>query len=201
LERERSPAEYRELFTDVIEECSSLGTLINQLLLLAEGDAGLLHADGQVRLDELVRRAADMFQGLAEQRGVSLHTHLPQAVSIPGNRVHLREVIHNLIDNALKYTPEGGNVSVEVSAPPGSPRAHLIVRDTGGGIPPEDLPHVFGRFYRVDKSRQRVQPTRGGSGLGLSICQAIVRAYGGEICLTSILGKGTTVKVSLPVSA
>jgi heavy metal sensor kinase len=201
LERERSPAEYRELFADVIEECSSLGTLINQLLLLAEGDAGLLHADGQVRLDELVARGADMFQGLAEQRGVSLHARLPLAVSIPGNRVHLREVIHNLIDNALKYTPEGGKVSVEVSAPPGSPQAQLIVRDTGAGIPPEDLPHVFERFYRVDKSRQRVQPARGGSGLGLSICQAIVRAYGGDISLTSTLGKGTTVKVSLPVSA
>ena len=110
-------------------------------------------------------------------------------------------MIHNLIDNALKYTPEGGNVSLEVSAPPGSPQAHLIVRDTGAGIPPEDLPHVFKRFYRVDKSRQRVQPTRGGSGLGLSICQAIVRAYGAEISLNSVLGKGTTVKVSLPVSA
>lgn len=200
LERERSPAEYRELFTDVIEECSSLGILINQLLLLAEGDAGLLHADGEVRLDELVQRAADMFQGLAEQRGVSLHVKLPQAVAIHGNRVHLREVIHNLIDNALKFTPEGGNVSVELTAPPGSPRIQMIVRDTGSGIPPEDLPNVFERFYRVDKSRQRPQPASGGSGLGLSICQAIVRAYGGDISIASTLGKGTTVTVSLPLS-
>jgi heavy metal sensor kinase len=200
LERERSPAEYRELLTDLIEECASLGVLINQLLLLAEGDAGLLHADGEVRLDELVRRAVDMFQGLAEQRGVSLQVHLPQSVAIRGNRVHLREVIHNLIDNALKFTPEGGTVSVEVSAPPGSPRIKLIVRDTGAGIPPEDLPNVFERFYRVDKSRQRAQPARGGSGLGLSICQTIVRAYGGDISLASTLGKGTTVTVSLPVS-
>lgn len=200
LQRERSPAEYRELFADFIEECTSLGNLINHLLLLAEGDAGLLHADGQMRLDELVQRAGDMFQGIAEQRGIALKTHAPQAVAIRGNRVHLREVIHNLIDNALKHTPEGGNVSVEVSAPPASSRIQLIVRDTGAGIPPEDLPHVFERFYRVDKSRQRAQPASGGSGLGLSICQAIVHAYGGSISLASTLGKGTTVTVSLPAS-
>jgi heavy metal sensor kinase len=199
LERERSPAEYRELLADLIEECISLSNLINHLLLLAEGDAGLLHADGQVRLDELVRRAADMFQGIAEQRGISLQVQLPHAVSIRGNRVHLREVIHNLLDNALKFTPERGTVSVEVNAPPGASRVQLFVRDTGSGIPPEDLPHVFERFYRADKSRQRTQPT-GGSGLGLSICQAIVHAYGGEISLASTLGKGTTVTVSLPIS-
>jgi heavy metal sensor kinase len=199
LERERSPAEYRELFGDLIEECTGLGILINHLLLLAEGDAGLLHADGQVRLDDLVQRAADMFQGIAEQRGVSLQVKAPEPVTIRGNRVHLREVIHNLIDNALKFTPDGGSVGVELSAPAGSPQVQMRVRDTGIGIPPEDLPKVFERFYRADKSRQRDQPT-GGNGLGLSICQAIVRSYGGQISIESTLGKGTTVTVSLPVS-
>ncbi|HTU91121.1 MAG TPA: ATP-binding protein [Gemmataceae bacterium] len=199
LERERSPAEYRELYADLIEECTSLGNLIKHLLLLAEGDAGLLHADGEVRLDELVQRSADMFQGIAEQRGVSLRVHLPQAVVIRGNCVHLREVIHNLLDNALKFTPEGGSVSVELNAAPGSPQAQLSVRDTGEGIPPEDLPKVFQRFYRADKSRQRTQA--GGSGLGLSICQAVVHAYGGQISIASTLGKGTTVTVALPACA
>jgi heavy metal sensor kinase len=200
LERERSPAEYRELFADLIEECTGLGNLINHLLLLAEGDAGLLHADGAVRLDELVYRAADMFQGIAEQRGISLQVQLPQAVTVRGNRVHLREVIHNLLDNALKFTPEGGKVSVELSAPSGSSQIQLLVRDTGSGIPPEDLPNVFQRFWRADKSRQRTQSASGGSGLGLSICQAIVQAYGGDISLASTPGKGTTVTVTLPVS-
>lgn len=198
LERERSPAEYRELFADLIEECTSLGSLIKHLLLLAEGDAGLLHADGEVRLDELIQRSVDMFQGIAEQRGVSLRVHLPQAVCIRGNRVHLREVIHNLLDNALKFTPEGGSVNLELSAMPGSPQAQLIVRDTGAGIPAEALPNVFERFYRADKSRQRTHST-GGSGLGLSICQAIVHSYGGRISIASTLGKGTAVTVSLPV--
>lgn len=197
LERNRSPAEYRELFGDLIEECTGLGNLINHLLLLAEGDAGLLHADGDVRLDELARRAVDMFQGIAEQRGVSLGIQASAPVPVRGNRVHLREVMHNLLDNALKFTPEGGCVNVEVIAAPGSPQVYLVVRDTGSGIPSEDLPNVFQRFYRGDKSRQRIQPT-GGSGLGLSICQAIVHSYGGRITMASMLGKGTTVTVTLP---
>lgn len=199
LERDRSAAEYRELLTDTIEECIGLGNLINHLLLLAEGDAGLLHADGEVRLDQLVQRSVDMFQGIAEQRGVTLIAEASKPVLVPGNRVHLREVIHNLVDNALKFTPSGGSVNVEVSAPPDAPGVQLRVCDTGSGIPADDLPKVFERFYRADKSRQRSQPI-GGNGLGLSICQAIVHSYGGEINVASTLGKGTTVTVSLPSS-
>lgn len=198
LERERSPAEYRELFSDLIEECASLGNLINHLLLLAEGDAGLLHADDEVRLDELVSRAADMFQGIAEQRGICLQAKTPQPVVIRGNRVHLREVIHNLMDNALKFTPEGGSVAVEVSASAGSRQAQLRVADTGMGISPQDLPHVFERFFRADKSRQRERGS--GTGLGLPICRAIVHSYEGQIAITSTPGKGTTVTVTLPAS-
>lgn len=197
LERERSPAEYRELFADLIEECTSLGTLINHLLLLAEGEAGLLRADSElVPFDELVHRAADMFQGIAEQRGICLELKTPGPVALRGNRVHLREILHNLIDNALKFTTEGGTVSVEVSTSADARTVQLCVRDTGAGIPPEDLPNVFQRFYRADKARQRAQ----GSGLGLSICQAIVRSYGGQISIASRLGKGTTVTVTLPTS-
>jgi heavy metal sensor kinase len=197
LERDRTPVEYRDLLADLVEECAVLANLIKHLLLLTEGDAGLLHADGEVRLDELAHRAADMFQGIAEQRGVELTTRIDEAVSVPGNNVHLREVVHNLIDNALKFTPSGGRVTVEVSAPPHEGEARLSVRDTGQGIAEEDLPFVFERFYRADKSRQREQLS-GGHGLGLSICQAIVNAYGGRIAIASALGRGTTVTVSLP---
>ena len=140
-----------------------------------------------------------MFQGIAEQRGVTLSAEASKPVLVPGNRVHLREVIHNLIDNALKFTPAGGSVNVEVSTPPDAPVVQLRVCDTGSGIPDDDLPKVFERFYRADKSRQRSQPI-GGNGLGLSICQAIVHSYGGEINVASTLGKGTTVTVSLPAS-
>jgi signal transduction histidine kinase len=197
LERDRSPAEYRDLLGEMVEECAGLANLINHLLLLAEGDAGLLHADSEVRLDELATRAVDMFHGIAEQRGLELRGKVTGSVLVGGNPVHLREVIHNLIDNALKFTPAGGSVTVEVGAPAGSQQALLRVSDTGAGIPTEDLPKVFERFYRADKSRQRAQPT-GGNGLGLSICQAIVQSYGGRISLESELGRGTTVTVCLP---
>ncbi len=197
LQRDRSPAEYRDLLADLVEECAALATLINQLLLLAEGDAGLLHADGPVRLDQLASQAVDMFQGIAEQRGLELCVKASDPVAVRGNKVHLREVVHNLMDNALKFTPPGGRVTIEVSAPSRTEPVRLCVRDTGAGIAAEDLPYVFERFYRADKSRQRAQPT-GGTGLGLSICQAIVNAYGGHIAVASTVGQGTTVTVSLP---
>jgi signal transduction histidine kinase len=138
-----------------------------------------------------------MFQGIAEQRGVELRVKTAEPVTVRGNTVHLREVIHNLIDNALKFTPPGGSANVEVSAPPNAGQVELRVSDTGMGIVPEDLPRVFERFFLADKSRQRAQPS-GGNGLGLSICQSIVNAYGGRIAITSEVGQGTTVTVSLP---
>lgn len=197
LQRDRSPAEYRDLLADQVEECAGLANLISHLLLLAEGDAGLLHADGEVRLDQLAGRAVDMFQGIAEQRGLELRANVAAPATVRGNKVHLREVVHNLIDNALKFTPSGGRVTVEVSAPPRGEEVQLRVSDTGTGIAEEDLPNVFERFYRADKSRQRAQPT-GGNGLGLSICQTIVNAYGGRISVASKVSQGTTVTVSLP---
>jgi signal transduction histidine kinase len=197
LERDRTPVEYRELLAELVEQCAALASLINHLLLLAEGDAGLLQADAPVRLDQLASRAVDMFQGIADQRGVELRVKTTEPVTVRGNTVHLREVIHNLIDNALKFTPPGGSVCAEVSALPNAEQVELRVSDTGMGIVPEDLPRVFERFFLADKSRQRAQPS-GGNGLGLSICQSIVNAYGGRIAITSEVGQGTTVTVSLP---
>jgi heavy metal sensor kinase len=199
LERDRTAAEYRDLLADLVQECSAQANLINHLLLLAEGDAGLLHVEEEVRLDGLVRRAADMFQGIAEQRGIELTATLHGPVTVPGNKVHLREVVQNLIDNALKFTPSGGRVTIDLGIHPRSRQVQLRVSDTGSGISAEDLPFIFERFYRADKSRQREQPT-GGNGLGLSICRAIVQAYGGRIAITSSVGQGTTVTVSLPTA-
>ena len=144
-----------------------------------------------------------MFQGLAEQNDVRLHAGALPAATVWGNDYHLRQVLHNLIDNALKYTPAGGEVEVSVSVDAdrsgGRKLAALRVRDTGCGIAAEDLPHIGERFYRADKSRQRLQPISG-TGLGLSICKAIVHSYGGTLAVDSALGQGTTVVVSLPLA-
>jgi heavy metal sensor kinase len=197
LQRERPVAEYQDLLSEVVEQVAALGGLVNQLLLLAEGDAERIRpGSAAVPLAELTERAVDMFQGVAEQRGVSVAVVRADAVSVPGEPAHLRQVIHNLIDNAIKFTPAGGRVQVE-AGPAAAGRAELRVRDTGVGIAATDLPHVFDRFFRADRSRSRDGEARG-TGLGLSICQTIVSAYDGRLSVESTPGKGTTVTVDLP---
>jgi heavy metal sensor kinase len=203
LDQERSPEEYREVLADMVEECESLSVLVNQLFVLAEGDAGRLQpGNQQVRLDQLVARSVDMFQGVAEHQGVELVADSLERCEVWGNGAQVRQVVHNLIDNAIKFTPTGGRVRLDVGACVATdgqpPQAILRVRDSGTGIPAEDLPHVFERFYRADKSRHR-DSTPGNNGLGLSICQTIVNAYGGQIDIDSAIGVGTTVTVRLPL--
>ena len=197
-ERDRAPDEYRELLADLGEECAGLSKLVNQLLLLAEGEGGQLKpGEAVVRLDDVAARAVDMFRGVAEQFGVELRFVPPAPTPIRGEVSHVRQIVNNLIDNALKFTPPGGSVAVEVAADSGAGLAVLRVRDTGLGIAAADLPRVFDRFYRADRARRR---ERAGSGLGLSICQVIVAAYGGEIAAESTPGRGSTFTVTLPLA-
>lgn len=200
LAHDRAAEEYRDLLGDLAEECSSLGGLINNLLLLAEGDSGLLPANTESDLAHVASRAADMFGGVAEQRGIELVVGPLMGAPVFGCDMHLREVVHNLLDNALKFTPAGGRVELKVERDrgPGKGWARLQVRDTGCGIPAANLPHVFDRFYRGDKARCREAGR--GTGLGLSICQSIVTACGGRITLDSQEGKGTTATVLLPLA-
>jgi two-component system, OmpR family, heavy metal sensor histidine kinase CusS len=174
MAEERSKDEYRELFGELISEAESLEWLLNQLLLLAETEVERLKIHGEpLKLDELVQKSVDMFRGAAEFRGLTLHcTTLPQ-VTIDGNRQHIRQVLNNLLDNAIKFTAAGGKIHVSLHMDSMEPWAVLSVADTGIGIAPEDLPHIFERFYRVDRARRRDTETRG-TGLGLAICRAIV---------------------------
>jgi signal transduction histidine kinase len=183
-----------------MEECASLEMLVNQLLLLAEGDAGrlALRTEG-VRLDQVVQKSLEMFSGVAESGEVQLQATALAPVTVVGAEGHLRQVINNLVDNALKFTPPGGRVTVEVAAEPGDGQARMVVADNGTGIGPEDLPHIFERFYRGDKARHR--NGRHGTGLGLSICQSIVSALRGTIEVDSTPGHGSRFKVYLPLYA
>ncbi|MBI3407319.1 MAG: HAMP domain-containing protein [Planctomycetes bacterium] len=196
LDRLRTPDEYAALLVDVADETSRLGNLVNRLLLLAEGDAGRLEgADQTAQLDGIVRESVEMFGAVAESVGVEIEIAQLDRASVPGDDFHLRQVVRNLLDNAIKFTPPEGRVHVSLQADVSHEMATLVVRDTGIGIPPEDLPRIFERFYRVDKSRQR----QSGTGLGLAICHAIVNALGGSIHVESVQGKGSAFTVVLPM--
>ena len=114
LGQDRSPEEYRERLADIVEECDGLGVLVNQLLLLAEGEAGLVRTPKRFPLDRIAARVVAMFEGIAEMRGVSLAADL-EPVAVWGSDIHLRQVLSNLVDNALKFTPPGGSVRVRVA--------------------------------------------------------------------------------------
>lgn len=198
LNSDRSPEEYRELIFSILDECSDLRLLVNQLLLLAESDAGLLHTEGQpFDFSQVVERSAEMFQGVAETRGIGLKVVCPSVVRIPGDSVRLRQVVNNLIDNALKFSPSGTSVEVSLTLDAEQHQAHLQVKDQGSGIDEGDKAHLFERFYRGDKARRRDQPTKG-TGLGLSICQAIITAHRGTITVENNPGRGCTFTVILP---
>lgn len=199
LNGDRSDEDYAELLDELLDEARLLETLVNQLLLLAETDADRLkiHRE-QISLTDVVERSVEMFAGVAEFRGINVQRELLPNVFVEGNRHHLRQVLNNLLDNAIKFTPAGGMIRVRLFAEDARQKAVLEVSDTGRGVDPEDLPHIFERFYRGDKARLRESATRG-TGLGLSICQAVVQSHGGDINLNSLPGAGVTVTVELPL--
>lgn len=195
----RTAAEYEELLAEIIEECTTLESLVNQLLLLAETDAERLKIHREaVRFDEVVKKATDMFRGVAESRDINLMVSPLPVVELNGNPPHLRQVVNNLVDNAIKFTPDGGAVSVKLELDRDGKQVILTVSDNGIGIAEEDQPRVFDRFFRADRSRIRATGISG-TGLGLSICHAVVSAHEGQITVSSKLGSGTTFQVTLPV--
>jgi len=199
LDKPRSTAEYEDLLVSISDECEHLKHLVNQLLQLADTDVARDRAPREpVAMNDLIRKSVEMFGPVAEDRGVTLRTDFPREFVVNGHPQQLRQLVTNLIDNALKFTPRGGLVTVSLSEA-GPRQVVLEVRDTGHGIPPEDLPRIFERFYQVDKSRSRAEGQRG-NGLGLSICQAIAQLHGGAIAVNSRLGEGSAFQVTLPTA-
>ncbi len=173
------------------QEAGRMARLINDLLLLAQADAGVhLHRE-LVEIDCLL---LDVYrQGQALANGVDLQFIADDRSLVKGDPDRLKQLLLNLVDNAIKYTPQGGQVSLRLARRDGWVR--IDIADTGVGIPAADLPHVFERFYRVDKARTR---QHGGTGLGLSIARWIADAHGGHIDVESEVGEGTTFSVWLP---
>ena len=198
LNADRSIDEYKEILAEILDECGGLRVLVNQLLVLAESDAGRLQvATEPVELDAVVRKTYDMFLGVAEAADITLRVAGLERARVAGDAGRLRQVVNNLVDNAIKFTRAGGLVELKLASRPADRTVRLSVRDTGPGISAADLPHIFDRFYRGDKARQRDRPSRG-TGLGLAICKSIIAAHDGRIEVESVVDRGTTMTVILP---
>jgi signal transduction histidine kinase len=194
-QRLREPEAYAAALADIGREAARMGDVVDELLILARADAGErgLRAE-RCFLDDVVLDAVHAAHPLAERRGVALEVGAFEEAPVLGEPALLRQATLIVLDNALKYTPAGGTVTVTVGA--GGGRCTLAVRDTGIGIPPDVLPRVFERFYRGAPAEGR-EP---GAGLGLAIARWIAEAHGGTIDVESEPGRGTTVTIQLPAA-
>ena len=200
LEKPRSVEEYEELLFQTNDEVHHLGQLVNQLLQLAESESDAAEIVTEpVRLSEIANRTIEMFEPIAEERGVNLTLKQDEDIVVAGQTGPLKRVLTNLVDNAIKFSVAGGVITVRLSRDSKPGFGLLSVSDTGVGIPPDSVGRVFDRFYQVEKSRMRFGEKRG-NGLGLSICQSIIHSLGGTISVTSKLNEGSTFTISLPLA-
>jgi signal transduction histidine kinase len=183
---------YRDALADCVEETDRVLVMLDTLMDISEAESGAMPlARERVPLREVVDRAIDLYHEVADAKGVQLEAPVVEDLTVTGDRVRLEQVAANLIDNAVKYTPGGGRVTVGVRRE--RDLAVLWVADTGRGIPPDDLPRIWERLFRGDESR-----TERGLGLGLSLVKAVVEAHGGTVEVQSEPGRGATFSVALP---
>ena len=184
---------YENMAASIIEECDRLLDLINTMLVISKTEAGVDRLDiEKLDMAEIVKDACNLFQSSAEDNDITLTCHLPERLFARGDKRMIQRMVANLLDNAIRYTPQQGGVHVSVVSPR-QDQLSVIIQDTGIGISNEDLPRVFERFYRCEPSR-----TPAGTGLGLSLALAIAKAHGGNINVSSALGKGSTFTITLP---
>ena len=197
LQKERPPSDYRQSLETISQESKQMSSLIDHLLTLARADAGKEQWNfTEVNLGRLIASLSADIEVLCQEKGLSFQLGQPQDLLLKGDEARLRELFMNLLDNAIIYTPSRGTVSVSLRRE--GQTAVVVVKDTGVGIPAEDIPFIFERFYRVDKSRSRAE---GGTGLGLAICRHIAEAHGGKIQVESQVGVGSSFSVWLPLQS
>src|SRR6266511_3930190 len=201
LRRERSAEEYKRALTSNLEEIMRLSRLVEDLLMLARGDTGRIELRcEQVDLNDICRRMAEYIAPLADQRDQTLIYEPPPGaetapVVVSADLLRIKQLLLNLLDNSIKYTQRRGRVTLGLKTE--DKVAVITVADTGRGIPPEDMPHIFERFFR--RSAKTADRTAAGFGLGLSIVKWIVDSHGGRIEAKSEVGKGTEFTVRLPL--
>jgi signal transduction histidine kinase len=190
-------AEWRDRLGSALEEVDRLARIVEGLFAISRLDAGEAAAEWvKFDLAQLAASTSDQMNLLAEDKRIQVTCTGTKDIWVQGDRARLKQVIVNLLDNAIKYTPAGGAVTLSVNARDG--KAILEVADTGLGIPPDVLPRVFERFFRVDQARSREQ---GGAGLGLSIVKSICAAHQGRVEAISTPGQGSCFRVELPLAS
>lgn len=187
-------ATYRRALETTIEESDTILRILNTMMDISEAESGVMRLRIQpVPLDSLVEEMAELYRFSGDDKKLTILTEAATPISISGDPVRLRQVIANLLDNAVKYTPEGGTITVDLSREGDS--AVIRVRDTGVGIPADEIPRIWNRLYRVP-----AVSSVPGLGLGLSLVKAIVEAHKGRVSVSSRPGEGTTVGVYLPIA-
>jgi signal transduction histidine kinase len=185
LLKETSIDDYKDMTASIIEECDNMIEMINTMLDITEAEAGVNNIKKEeVELVELICEACELFRPMADEKKINLKTNFPQALIFLGNRKKMQRIVANLLENALKYTPEEGTVEISAATQNGEIRIYL--KDTGIGISENDLPHIFERFYRCDRSR-----SQGGAGLGLSLVKAYTESMNGTIHVKSAINQGS----------
>lgn len=195
-----TPEERKEIAQVINEESERMGRLVRELLDLARMETGHISIHvAPVKVDELTTRMIRKFYSLAREQEVELLSEIEPGLEAHWDEDKIEQVLTNLVDNAIRHTPAGGTVELNVKKSRDGKEILLQVKDTGSGIPEEDIPFIFERFYKADKARTRGQS--GGTGLGLSIAKHLVTAHDGEIQVSSTLGKGTRFAICLPIIA
>ena len=192
------PENLRAAIADLVDTSDAVLNMLDSMMDVAEAEADALSLSMEsVPVRDLVRDVADAYQMVAEEKGVTLTVDLPADLSVQVDTGRIRQVLANLLDNAVKYTPPGGCISLTATSISNGPnegeRVRIEVSDTGVGISPEEQPRIWDRLYRGDRSRSEK-----GLGLGLSLVQAVVQAHGGRVQVDSTPGEGSTFRIDLP---
>jgi two-component system heavy metal sensor histidine kinase CusS len=194
LQKRRSPEEYAEAIGSSLEECARLGRIIDSLLFLARAEDPQTQIDRETfNIGDEIGNIREFFEPVAHESGVQIVSDVSAPMTASLNRPLFQRAIGNLMSNALAHTPSGGSVTLRARSE--GANISMEVLDTGHGIAPDDLPHVFDRFYRADRSRT---PTSGGVGLGLAIVKSIAELHQGSVDIESEIGKGTRVRLLFP---
>jgi signal transduction histidine kinase len=186
---------YREALSDSLEESGNILAMLNTLMEISEAEASSTRLDlTEMNFSKVVEQVVEMYRLVAEERDISIEAEYPETLNVVADRSRLVQAVANLVDNAVKYTPNGGRVDVEAQS--SGSEVILTVRDTGSGIPPEEAGKIWDRSYRGDASR-----AQRGLGLGLSLVKAVVQAHKGSVVMSSDLGSGSCFSLHLPLTS